>query len=121
MTLTTKPRNKTMSTATKPSKAKTTLIDADTKPGAYDMPIARLLVDHAELCRLLILQGFGGMDQLCGGAYRWRHGIALSVPADATLASLDEEEAEYGTLSDTHPIIDWDGVVIDKIAQAIRK
>lgn len=110
-----------MKTATKSRKAKTTLIDADTKIGAYDMHIARMLVDHAELGRLLISQGFGGMDKLCGGAYRWRHGIALSVPADATLASLDKEDAECGPLSETHPMIDWDGVVIDKIAQALRK
>lgn len=75
--------------------AAATLVEADDYSGAYDMRCTYALIDTAKHGRLLIVEGFGGMDSLSGGAYRWRHGEAYRVAADATLEGLREADSAY--------------------------
>jgi hypothetical protein len=106
-----------MKTATKSRTAKTCLVEKSSCKGAYDMYQDRILIDHASLGRILISEGFGG-NGVEGETYRFKHGMALRVPADATIASLDKEEEAYGPLSYVYEILDWDGAVIQAIAES---
>jgi hypothetical protein len=97
---------------------KTTMIERDSKRGAYDLICERMILDHASLGRILISEGFGGMDSLAGGAYRYRHGMALRVPSTASLEGLDREQASVGPLHEIYEVLDWDGAVLQCIADS---
>lgn len=113
-----------MATATKPR-----VIESETLNGQYDMGCCQAIIDHPSRGRLLLREGFGGMDELSGGAYRWRHGWVIRLLSDDTLASLRQDHPDY--LGDSildvamrfddplRPVLGWDGVVIDRLAKSV--
>ena len=89
-----------------------TLIETDTRRGAYDFRQTRAIIQHHSLGRLLLVEGFGGQDSLSGGAYRWRHGTVYKIDASATLQSLFDESTESG-------FCDVDGLYAEEFSSAI--
>lgn len=72
-------------------------------------------------------QGFGGMNDLIGGAYRWQHGLACKLCAGDTLDALrDGAWNEWTGLlaaimhgaDDRRPLLDWTGNMINEIAHS---
>lgn len=41
--------------------------------------------------KMFVCDGFGGVDDLCGGAVRWRHGMAIRLKSDDTFSTLDAD------------------------------
>jgi len=81
-----------------------------------------------------IADGFGGMDQLCGGMYRYRHGVMIGLldsdeeGVEKFLEKMKNEMVnEYTTklelmlegYDDQRPIIDIEGVKIQAIANSL--
>lgn len=91
---------------------KNVLVESDSRRGAYDMIQTRAIVQHHSLGRLLLVEGFGGMDSLSGGAYRWRHGLAYKIRDTETLGTLFDECTETG-------FTDADGMVPEQFSSAI--
>lgn len=57
---------------------------------AYDLDgIEAIIVKDGE--KIFICDGFGGVDDLCGGAVRWRHGMAIRLKSDDTFSTLDAD------------------------------
>jgi hypothetical protein len=76
-------------------------VEIESRRGAYDMSQSYAIVQHRVTGdRYLVCQGFGGVDDLCGGRYRWRHGSAYKIGANDTLASLAEKSG-IGNCPDT--------------------
>lgn len=61
------------------------VVETGTFAGRYDLPGRHALVDDPRHGRLYITEAYGGEGTLDGGAYRWRHGLAIKVPAGTTL------------------------------------
>lgn len=59
--------------------------------GQYDMPCTDALIER-DGQRIYITEGFGGLDSIGGGAYRFAHGLAVAVHPTDTLDSLDAVE-----------------------------
>ena len=106
----------------------TTLIQADTNDGIYDLPCTEMIVQLTDGRRIYLSEGFGGMSSLEGGQYRWRHGVAIAIQVTDTLESLHTDTKEYNCHSyermmagydETRPILDWDGNVIDRVARSV--
>lgn len=102
-----------------------TLIETHTCPGQYGIPVTSLVVDHATHGRLMLVEGYGGEDQMRGGTYRWHHGAAIKLQPVDTIATLraiawDDDTSLYAAvvagLDNSRPILDWDGSVIDNLA-----
>lgn len=83
------------------------------------------IVEHPKHGRLMLCDGYGGVDTLSGGAVRWRHGAvytlqpadtfaALDAPYNDTTTVLQAMRAGYG---DRAPL-DWDGAAIEGMAEA---
>lgn len=112
----------------KPQKNK--LVEKDTLTGQYDINYDRMIVDSVKSGRLLLIEGFGGIDTLDGGTYRWKHGIAIQLKPGDTLESLDDTEWNdyYSTYQvvaqgqdDSRPVLQWDGFAIEKLARSVQK
>lgn len=73
------------------------LVEADTVRGQYDLPCEIRIIDHARYGRLLLVEGFGGMDTVQGGTYRWEHGAAYRLLPTDTLAALRNGEWNEST------------------------
>jgi len=94
-------------------------------PGAYDMLRRVAILEHPQFGRLLIAEGWGGLDSLSGGAYRWRHGFLAQLRPTDTLDLLESEGDEACSImrrvlageDASRRLFDWDGVVIDQMAQ----
>jgi hypothetical protein len=69
--------------------AELTLIESDRVADGERMPYRRAIVSHPQYGRLYIAQGFGGLHNLEGGCFRWRHGYAAQIPDDHTIADLE--------------------------------
>ena len=63
------------------------LIEAETVTRAYDFRGTDAIVE-SDGNRLLICDGFGGVDSLRGGAVRWEHGLVIRLQPDDTIESL---------------------------------
>lgn len=82
------------------------------------------IIDHEKHGRLLIEDGFGGMDSLEGGAVRWKHGDVYRLHADDTLAKLRETEWCGASLLNavrhledpSRPSLEWWGHAIEALA-----
>jgi len=101
------------------TKAQNELIEEFSRRGAYDMLQTLAIVDHHTHGRVLISQGFGGMDSLEGGTYRWKHGYVVKVSSTDTIEHL----LAYGDAGfqnvDLLDRIDWPGHVISKVAESV--
>ena len=45
--------------------------------------------------KIMLVDGLGGQDDLCGGAVRWRHGMAFMLKDGDTFETLDAEYNVY--------------------------
>ena len=106
---------------TKTAKAKNTLIESDSRSGAYEMRQQRAIIQHHTEGRLLLVEGFGGMDSVEGGMYRWKHGSAYKITEADTLESIFSKHTE-SEFSDYDYIrqnaLEWSGHIIAKVAQS---
>ena len=67
---------------------KAKIIEKDRDRGLYDFWVDEMILDHPDLGRIYISQGYGGQDDLRGGCYRWEHGCVIQLMPDDTLESL---------------------------------
>ena len=96
------------------------LIETDSRRGAYDMTQTRAIIQHHSLGRILILQGFGGMDSLEGGSYRWKYGMCYKNSEIDTIESVFAESTESGfTEVDGLHSEEFSGKIINKIAESV--
>lgn len=66
----------------------TKLIEHECVERQYGFGGMNAIVETDEGKRFLICDGFGGIDNLRGGAVRWEHGMAIHLQPDDTLDSL---------------------------------
>lgn len=64
------------------------LIELNDREGAYGMYRTEIIIAHPKHGLLYLSQGYGGEQELAGGAYRWRHGIVAELLPGDTLESL---------------------------------
>lgn len=92
----------------------------------YDGNMA--IVDHEQYGRILITDGFGGIDSLEGGCVRWKHGLAIKIKQDDTIEYLQDLEWNDYTdamtailqgYDDERPILDISGYAIEAIAKSV--
>lgn len=85
------------------------------------------IVDHPEHGRLLIAQGYGGNNDLRGGAYRWEHGSLFSLRPGDTFARLEggewnDEVNLYQAVVHGHdesrPVLEWPGYMMAAMAES---
>ena len=94
----------------------------------YGMGGMIAIVDHPAHGRLLIADGYGGEDQIRGGAVRWEHGMVAQLQPGDTLAHLDADWNGKVTLmdavrhghDDSRPVLDWHGRAIAALARAAK-
>ena len=77
-----------------------------------------ILGRHPRHGRVFLIEGFGGLDSLHGGAWRWRHGRAYRADADDTLASLWEpiDRPPHCRTFEQRDLLNWNGSAIQRIA-----
>ena len=103
----------------KTAKAKNTLIESDSRSGAYGMRQQRAIIQHHTEGRLLLVEGFGGTDSVEGGMYRWKHGSAYKITELDTLKSIFSECTESGFFDyDSMIPLEWSGKIIAKVAES---
>jgi hypothetical protein len=102
------------------------IIEIKTTPRDYGMAGTQAVVDHPKHGRLLIEDGFGGMDQLRGGCVRWEHGSVYQLQPGDTISSLEAAEwndnynglqAVVNLLDDSRPYLQWDGSAIAAVSK----
>ncbi len=95
-----------------------TIIDKIDVTRDYGMPGTAAIIDHPAHGRMMLCDGFGGLDTLQGGAVRWRHGVAIKLQPADTFASLATTpwndwmpllQAVKSGYDDTRPVLDWRG------------
>ncbi len=78
--------------------------------------------------RVLIADGFGGIDTVAGGAVRWRHGKAVQLQAGDTIESLENEmwndsmtqlDAVQAGCDPERPLLIWDGRAVAMAAGSV--
>jgi len=86
------------------------------------------IIDMPEKGRVLIADGFGGIDTVAGGAVRWRHGKAAQLKAGDTLAALASEvwndsmtqlDAVQAGCDPARPLLSWDGQAVAMVAKSV--
>lgn len=104
------------------------LIETGELEAEYGYTCTVAVIDHHEHGRLLLMQGFGGMDSVEGGAVRWRHGMAVKIHDDDTLDGLGSErwnaettlyQAVVNGHDNSRPVMEWDGFVVERIASTV--
>lgn len=105
-----------MKTATK----KSVVIEVERNHGAYEMIRERAIIDHHKHGRILIIEGWCGMDDIRGGAYRYSGGAVYQLKPDDTFASLAAEQEQTGNdhLAGIRQLLDWTGAMIDRVAKS---
>ncbi len=95
----------------------------------YDMRGINAIIDHPKHGRLLICDGFGGIDNLEGGAVRWKHGMVVQLQDDDTLDGLQTAEwNDYTNLwgavvngyDKDRPVLGWDGSAVASLATKLN-
>lgn len=106
----------------------TKIVETRTVTRDYGFTGNEIIID-TDNGRLLIQDGFGGIDSLRGGAVRWEHGMVHQLKDAGTFATLDEVVNDYGsTLQDCmtygvdqdRPQLLWHGTAIDKLASYLN-
>ena len=102
------------------------IIEARSVERDYGFAGTQAIIQHSKCGRLLIEDGFGGVDSLAGGAVRWRHGLLIAIHPGDTFASLDQpwneffsnlQSAEHAN-DPQRPILSWDGSAIERLAES---
>ena len=96
------------------------LIQNDKLRGAYEFWQTRAIIQHHSLGRILIVQGFCGMDALEGGSYRWKSGKCYKISDTDTIESVFAVSTETG-FRDVHGLQseEFSGKIINKIAESV--
>lgn len=105
--------------------SKATVIEKRNIKRDYGFDGVEAIVDHPKHGRLLVCDGFGGMDSLRGGAVRFEHGIVCKLHDDDTFAALDAAWNDVTTImaavttgyDDSRPVLEWDGMMVAKLAE----
>ena len=108
------------------------LIEQKTYKGVYDLSRDEIIVELSHGRRVYITDGYGGERSIAGGAYRWRHGLAIQILPTDTLESLHNEDFAPGCYVTQYylmihgedkyrPILDWTGVQVDNVAVSATK
>jgi hypothetical protein len=106
---------------------KCTLIDQIYTQRDYGIPGIVAIIDHNHHGRLLIADGFGGIDSLDGGAVRFKHGVVVKLNQDDTFAKLNGKWNNYinhykAILEGYDPdrlVLEWQGWAIANIAKQV--
>lgn len=94
----------------------------------YGFNGTQAIIDHPEHGRLMITDGFGGIDSLDGGAVRWRHGMVMQLHPGDTFDSLrdapwndymDLFDAVIKGCDDSRPVLNWYGKTIGHLAAQV--
>ena len=104
-----------------------TLIDTIETLADYDMMAMRAIINHPTHGRILITQGFCGIDEPRGGAIRWSGGDCVSLKDDDTFSALYAAWNDATTImdavlhghDDARPHLDWDGRCIEAVAESV--
>jgi len=92
----------------------------------YGLIGTALVIDHEKHGRLLLNDGFGGIDTPAGGAVRWRHGMAVKLLPSDTIESLqstpwNDYASTYDAVLAGHdknrPVLDWTGDMVERLAK----
>lgn len=101
------------------------IIELETREGQYGMGHTAMVIEHPEHGRLLLVDGFGGVDTPKGGAYRWEHGAVYRLQPSDTLESLRAAAWNEGTslydavvrgLDHARPALEWPGAAVRALA-----
>ena len=105
---------------------KAVCIDREYCERDYGMTGESMIIDHPTHGRLLISDGFGGMDSHYGGGVRWRHGMVVQLKPTDTFAGLRQEIEDtfdypcYAVhLTAIREVMPWSGFAIDNLANSI--
>ena len=115
-----------------PTTSKSSLIETQDVERDYGFSGTRAIVDTADHGRILIEDGFGGMDGIEGGCVRWKHGSAYQLQPGDTFDSLEEEwgtqccgapisglDAVIQQCDDTRLYLQWSGYIVASIAKSL--
>jgi len=99
---------------------KKTLIEKRETEGAYGMISESMIVDTDKHGRLLVSDGFGGMDNQAGGMYRWKHGTVTQLQPDDSFETLSADWNDFVTIEQAarqgydpnRPVLEWPGHMI---------
>ena len=99
-----------------------TLIEQRKVECEYQFTGTDAIIDHPKYGRLFICDGFGGMDELRGGAIRWEHGMAIKLLPGDTLDVLHANNASilfYARIGDdnSRPVLPWTGMMVAAVAR----
>ena len=102
---------------------KSVLVEKRELDGKYGFKVTEAIIElPLPTGRMLICNGFGGMDELRGGAVRWEHGIAIKLRSSDTFAVLDKDDTLYNArhgYGEDREIMQWDGFYLEKIARSL--
>ena len=111
---------------------KSRLVETQDVERDYGFAGMQAIVDTENHGRILIEDGFGGMDSLEGGCVRWKHGSAYQLKPGDTFESLDEVsfyhvdlpytylDAVVQQADDSRPWLPWDGKIVASIAKSLK-
>jgi len=115
-----------------PLTPKNKLIETQDIERDYGFKGTRAIVDTLKHGRLLIEDGYGGVDSMGGGCVRWKHGSAYQLQPGDTFESLqtDSEWEDCGQtmtklgailwqVDDSRPYLHWDGHAIASLAGSL--
>ena len=106
--------------------SKATVIEKRDVERDYGLSGIDAIVDHPEHGRLLVCDGYGGMDDIKGGAVRFEHGLVVKLHNDDTFAALDGDWNEATSImsavthgyDESRPVLEWPGFMVAKLAKA---
>lgn len=106
------------------SKSQIIIVERRQVEREYGFTGVEAIIDHDRHGRLLICDGFGGIDSLRGGAVRFEHGLVIKLHADDTLESLHDNasaimDRALSGYDDSRPVLEWDGQKIAWLAQSL--
>jgi hypothetical protein len=96
--------------------------------GAYGGLCYSVIIEIGDSEKILIRQGFGGVDTPHGGAYRWRHGVAVALRPDDTFQSLSGDwnealphiSAILSGYDPERPVLEWSGRKLSMIIRRLK-
>jgi hypothetical protein len=109
-----------------------TIVESRAVKRDYGFDGTEAIVDTEKHGRLLIMDGFGGMDELRGGTVRWEHGSVYQLQPGDTFETLDED-SDYSCCGErlsrlrvvveqsdpSRPWVDWSGHALAGFARKL--
>lgn len=104
------------------------LIEKENTEREYGFDGINAIIESEKHGKLLIIDGFGGIDDLEGGSVRFKHGMVVKLKDNDTLSSLNKTVGcYYPTLMNDvcrgknsgRPVMDWDSWTIENTARSV--